>query len=115
MVAHEPIIFEGMTATIAHPVRCFFRIGCCLLPARLRVSPWLWRSQWCLSDPLPPIRGQGLTWARFYVRQGRLADAAANPREALAFFEKQPQTKGLNYNLYAQIARDLLAGIPDIQ
>jgi hypothetical protein len=34
-------------------------------------------------------------------------------REALTFFEKQPNTKGLNYNLYAQIARDLLAGIPD--
>jgi len=48
-----------------------------------------------------------------YVQQGRLTEAAAHLREALAFFEKQPKTKGLNYNLYAQIARDLLAGIPD--
>ena len=48
-----------------------------------------------------------------YAQQGRLGDAEANLREALTFFEKQPNTKGLNYNLYAQIARDLLAGIPD--
>jgi uncharacterized membrane protein YhaH (DUF805 family) len=54
-----------------------------------------------------------LDLGKAYVQQGRQADAAANLREALAFFDKQPPTKGVNYNLYAQIARDLLAGIPD--
>jgi hypothetical protein len=48
-----------------------------------------------------------------YVQQGCLANAATHLREALAFFEKQPKTQGLNYNLYAQIARDLLADIPE--
>jgi tetratricopeptide (TPR) repeat protein len=43
-----------------------------------------------------------------YAQQGRLPDAAAHLREALEFFDKQSPTKGLNYNLYAQIARDLL-------
>jgi tetratricopeptide (TPR) repeat protein len=48
-----------------------------------------------------------------FAQQGRPVDAAAHLREALAFFEKEPKTRGLSYNLYAQIARDLLAGFPD--
>jgi uncharacterized membrane protein YhaH (DUF805 family) len=54
-----------------------------------------------------------LDLGKAYVQQGRQADAVANLREALAFFDRQSPTKGLNYNLYAQIARDLLAGILD--
>ncbi len=50
-----------------------------------------------------------LNLGKAYLGQHRYSEAEAKLLSAYTYFEGKPKTEGLSYNLYAQIALDLLA------